>query len=51
LQKLKAPKNKQALKEITMPKKKEVAISSEPVYKKPTIKSPKKAKKKINPKA
>jgi hypothetical protein len=34
-----------------MPKKKQVAISSEPVYKKQTIKPPKKSKKKINPKA
>jgi hypothetical protein len=34
-----------------MPKKKEVAISSEPVYKKQTPKPTKKQKKPLNPKA
>jgi hypothetical protein len=36
---------------IMLPKKKEVAISSEPVYKNPILKSPQKQKKPIKPKA
>ena len=34
-----------------LPKKDEVSISSEPVYKKQTLKTPKKQKKPLNPKA